>query len=207
MTDALQRLVDESEIRRVRRLWAFARDHGDWETVASLFHPEATVSISWHAGSATGFIEASRKMFGHAQPETRSKHWFGNDRLTLNGTRALLETDVEVRGRDLIDGHFFDFRYEGRFFDRFEERQGEWKIGAWTCIYDSDRLDPVVPGSVPASFFDGLKLSGIESRIAYMQFRQQKTGRPAAPVIVIGGTEAEAKLKRDAADWLAQAVS
>lgn len=201
MTDALQRLVDESEIRRIRRLWAFARDQGDWETVASLFHPGAAVSISWYNGPAEGFVAASRKIFGQARPETRSKHWFGNDRLTLNGNRATLETDVEVRGRDLIDGKLFDFRYEGRFFDRFEKRGGAWKIAQWTCLYDSDHMAPTVPGSVPASFFDEVKLTGVESRIAFMQLRQKKTGRPSAPVI-IGGTEAEAALKRDAALWL-----
>jgi hypothetical protein len=204
MTDALQRLIDESEIRRIRRLWAFARDQGDWETVATLFHPEATVSISWYAGSAAGFIEASKKMFGHAKPETSSKHWFGNDRLTLNGTRATLETDIEVRGRDYIENYLFDFTYEGRFFDRFEKRDGAWKIAQWTCLYDKDRLDPVVPGSVPEAFFEGIELTGIESRVAYMRLRQKKGGRPAAPSIVIGGTEAEAKLKRDAQDWLKQ---
>jgi SnoaL-like domain len=207
MTDALQRLVDESEIRRIRRLWAFARDQGDWDTVASLFHPEATVSISWYSGTAAGFVEASRKMFGHTRPETRSKHWFGNDRLILNGTRATLETDIEVRTRDLIDGLLFDFTYDGRFFDRFEERQGAWKIAQWTCLYDSDRAAPAVPGAIPPGFFDGIELTGVESRVAYMRFRQKKTGRPAAASIVIGGTEAEAELKREAAAWLRQGAS
>jgi hypothetical protein len=207
MTDALQRLVDESEIRRIRRLWAFARDQGDWDTVATLFHPNAPVSISWYSGNAEGFVEASRKMFGHTKPETRSKHWFGNDRLTLNGTRATLETDIEVRTRDLIEGRLFDFTYDGRFFDRFEKRDGAWKIAQWTCLYDSDRAAPAVPGDIPAGFFDGLALTGVESRVAYMRFRQKKTGRPAAASIVIGGTEAEAQLTREAAAWLRQATS
>jgi hypothetical protein len=206
MSDALQRLVDESEIRRIRRLWAFARDQGDWDTVASLFHPNAPVSISWYNGNAEGFVENSRRMFGKGKPETRSKHWFGNDRLTLNGDRALLETDVEVRARDNIDGVLFDFTYEGRFFDRFEKRSGAWKIAQWTCLYDADRVAPVVPGTIPPAFFDGLEVSGVESRLAYMRFRQQKLSRPSVPVI-IGGTEAEAKLKEDAANWLRQGAS
>ena len=206
MSDALQRLVDESEIRRIRRLWAFARDQGDWDTVASLFHPDAPVSISWYNGNAEGFVANSRKMFGHTKPETRSKHWFGNDRLSLNGMRALLETDTEVRARDNIDGVLFDFTYEGRFFDHFEKRGGAWKIAQWTCLYDCDRVAPVVPGTIPPGFFDGLELSGIESRIAYMRLRQKKTGRPSAPV-VIGGTEAETKLKADAAAWLRHGTS
>jgi hypothetical protein len=203
MTDAPQRLIDESEIRRIRHLWAFARDQGDWDTVATLFHPEATVSISWYSGLASGFVAASRKMFGDIRPEVRSKHWFGNDRLTLNGTRATLETDIEVRTRDLIDGYFFDFTYEGRFFDRFEKRDGAWKIEQWTCLYDSDHAAPAIPGKMPPGFFDGVEMSGVESRIAYMRFRQNKVGRPGVPV-VIGGTEAEAKLKREAAAWLEQ---
>ena len=206
MSDALQRLVDESEIRRVRRLWAFARDQGDWETVASLFHPGAPVSISWYNGNAEGFVENSRRMFGQGKPETRSKHWFGNDRLSLNGDRALLETDVEVRARDNIAGVLCDFTYEGRFFDRFEKRDGAWKIAQWTCLYDSDRVAPAVPGTFPPGFFDGIAMAGVESRIAYMRFRQEKLNRPSVPVI-IGGSEAEAKLKADAASWLRQGAS
>jgi hypothetical protein len=206
MSDALQRLVDESEIRRIRRLWAFARDQGDWDTVATLFHPGAPVSISWYNGNAEGFVENSRRMFGHNKPEVRSKHWFGNDRLTLNGNRALLETDVEVRARDMIDGVLFDFTYEGRFLDRFEKRNGAWKIAQWTCLYDADRVAPAIPGTIPPGFFDGLALTGVESRTAYMRFRQQKMDRPGVPVIT-GGTAEEAKLKEDAAHWLHQATT
>jgi hypothetical protein len=206
MSDALQRLVDESEIRRIRRLWAFARDQGDWDTVATLFHPNAPVSISWFNGTAEGFVENSRKLFGHNKPEVRSKHWFGNDRLTLNGNRALLETDIEVRARDDIGGVLFDFTYEGRFFDRFEKRNGAWKIAQWTCLYDSDKVAPTVLGTIPPGFFDGLEMRGVESRIAYMRFRQKKMNRPGVPVI-IGSTPEEAKLKEDAAHWLGQATA
>ena len=203
MSDA-QRVADENEILRIRRLWAFSRDQGDWETVKMLFHPGATVSISWFAGTAEGFIEASKMMFGAMGAAQRSKHWFGNHRVSLNGARALLEIDVEVRGRDYIGEHLFDFTYQERFFDRFEKRAGAWKITQWTCIYDKDRFDPVVPGCVPASFFDGLKLDGPESGIAFMRFRQLKGGRPAAAGIVIGGSESEARLKHAGEAWLAQ---
>jgi len=206
MSDASQRLVDESEIRRIRRLWAFARDQGDWDTVASLFHPNAPVWVSWYKGDAEGFVENSRRMFGQGKPETRSKHWLGNDRVSINGDRGLLETDVEVRARDAIDGLLFDFTYEFRFFDRFEKRNGTWKIAQWTCLYDSDRVAPAVPGTIPQGFFDGIEINGIESRIAYMRFRQKKLNRPGVPVI-IGGTAEEAKLKEDAADWLRQGAS
>jgi hypothetical protein len=200
----LQNLADESEILRIRRLWAFSRDEGDWETVKTLFHPDAMVAISWYTGTALGFVEASKKMFGNAKPGIRSKHWFGNYRLSLHKTRALLETDIEVRGRDFVGEYLFDFLYEGRFFDRFEKRDGVWKIAQWTCVYDRDRLDPVIPGSVPASFFEGVKFDGLDAPIAFMQFRQRKTGRPAVPVI-IGGTDAETKLKSDAHAWLKKA--
>ena len=206
MTDAaLQRLIDESEILRIRRLWAFSRDQGDWETVKTLFHPGAPGSISWFTGTAEGFVEASKKLFGQGRrPETSSRHAFGNHRITLHSARALLEIDVEVRARDWIDGHLFDFVFEGRFFDRFERRDGAWKIAQWTCLYDKDRIEPVVPGSVPQSFYDGVELEGPESATAWMRFRQKKVGRPSAPVI-IGGSAAEKKLKADAKAWLEQA--
>jgi len=202
MTDQ-NRIADQHEILRVRRLWAFARDQGDWETVKTLFHPDATVSISWYAGSAEGFVEASKKMFGRRRPGTRVKHWFGNYRVSLVRTRAFVEMDFEGRVREYIDGHLFDVTFEGRFFDRFEKRSGAWKIAHWTAVYDNDRLTPVVPGSVPASFYDGLSFTDSDAATASWRFFLKKTGRPAYPMVV-GGSDAEAALRCKIDLWLGQ---
>ena len=67
-SERLQRMIDEYEIARVRRLWAFSRDHNDWSALESCFHPDATVIISWYAGSARASSNARR---GRQEPQAR----------------------------------------------------------------------------------------------------------------------------------------
>ena len=196
-------LVDEFEVRRVRQLWAFSRDHGEWETMRACFHPDATVLVSWFAGAASDFVARTEKMWAERRPEERSKHWFGNQRARISGDRALLETDALVLGRDLLDNHLFDFTIYGRMYDRIERRAGTWRILRMVFIYDKDRLDPVVPGSVPVSYFDTMPVSGPESGVAFMRFRQTKKGRTVPPNIIIGGSDGERRLKAEAEAWLA----
>jgi hypothetical protein len=199
----IQQMLDEDAVRRVRLTWAFARDSGEWDAMRACFHPDATVCVSWYSGPASTFFERTIAMSTDRRPEERSKHWFGNSRVWLKGDRALLEIDTMVLGRDHFEGHLFDFIWYMRMYDRIERRQGQWKILRMTAIYDKDRLDPVVPGSVPASFFAGVKLAGPDSGIAMMRFRTEKKGRTVPPDIVLGGTAGEQKLRAEAQAWLA----
>ena len=198
----MARLVDEFEVRRVRQVWAFSRDHGEWETMRACFHPDATVLVSWFSGTAQNFMERTVAMAAERGPEERSKHWFGNQRTQIKGDRAILETDAMVLGRDVLDGYLFDSTFYVRMYDRMERRQGVWRILRMVVIYDKDRLDPVVPGAVPASYFAQVPVKGPESGIAFMRFRQTTKGRIVPPDIVLGGTDGERRLKQEAEAWL-----
>jgi hypothetical protein len=198
----MARLVDEFEVRRVRQVWAFSRDHGEWETMRACFHPDATVLVSWFSGTAQNFMERTVAMAAERGPEERSKHWFGNQRTQIKGDRAILETDAMVLGRDVLDGYLFDSTFYVRMYDRVERRQGVWRILRMVVIYDKDRLDPVVPGAVPASYFAQVPVKGPESGIAFMRFRQTKKGRIVPPDIVLGGTDGERRLKQETEAWL-----
>ncbi len=192
----------EHEIRRVRRIWAFSRDQGDWDTLAACFHDDATVNISWYCGPAAGFIARAKESAAHQQPGESSKHWFGNFRVRVRGGRAVLESDVQILTRDLLDGHLVDCASFGRFIDLFEERDGAWRIARWSAIYEKDRLDPVIPGSLPPAFFAGLDLAAANGNGACMRLRVTKKGRAVAPTMVLAGTEAEARLRDEGEDWL-----
>src|SRR5882757_8723259 len=54
------------------------------------------------------------------------------------------ETDVLILIREFIDATLFDYTSYARFYDLLEKRAGIWRIVEWNCIYDKDRLDPVV---------------------------------------------------------------
>jgi len=198
----LARLADEFEVRRVRQVWAFSRDHGEWDTMRACFHPDASVLVSWFSGPATDFMARTVTMWNERRPEERSKHWFGNQRARIKGDRAILETDAMVMGRDFLDDYLFDFVFYCRMYDRIERRQGVWRILRMVVIYDKDRLDPVVPGSVPASYFEQMPVRGADSGVAFMRFRQTRRGRTVPPNIVLGGSDGERRLKQDAEAWL-----
>jgi hypothetical protein len=205
-TNATDAMRDEYEIQRVRRIWAYSRDHCDWDRLTDCFHSDATVMISWYSGSALGFVERSKQAAATRKPEERSQHWLGNFEATIRGNRALLESDVQILSRDYLDGILFDCVCYGRFLDRFERRDGVWRIAEWTCIYDKDRLDPVLPGAVPASFYDILEVSGEDSSCAFMRLRQKKKGRTVPSGLIMGGSAAEHALKQKGAEWLRAAA-
>jgi hypothetical protein len=203
MSDEIQKLLDQEEIRNVRRMWAYGRDMREWDLLRSVFHPDATVHVSWFKGQATEFVQRSSELAKLTRPGEHNKHWLGNMRTTLRGTRAIQETDIQVLVRAFIGEHLFDNTAWGRFYDRFEKRNGRWKILQMTCIYEKDRLDPVVPGSVPASFFEGLTLTEPGFECSFMKFRLAKLGREGIPV-VLSRSEDENRLRSAAEQWLVE---
>ena len=148
MTDEsseLAKALDQIQIFNVRRAWAFSLDLGEWDRLRSCFHPDASITVSWYSGPLDGFIDRSRALMASRKPEEHRKHWLGNMRSEINGTRAVLETDVLILIREFIDATLFDYTSYARFYDLLEKRAGVWRIVEWNCIYDKDRLDPVAP--------------------------------------------------------------
>src|ERR1700675_1779884 len=124
----MNRMLAEYEVRRVRQVWAFARDNGEWETMRACFHSDATVCVAWYTGPVSTFLERTIEMAAERRPEELSKRWFGNSRVSVNGDRAILETDAMVLNRSYFDGHLFDFTIYLRLYDRLERRERQWKI-------------------------------------------------------------------------------
>ena len=197
------RALDELQICDVRRRWAFALDLGEWDTLQSCFHPDASVNVSWYSGPVAGFIERSKTMVGGRKPEEHRKHWLGNMRTEISGTRAVLETDVLLLIREFIDENLFDYTSYARFYDLLEKRDGVWRILDWTCIYDKDRLDPVIPAWDASNVYSQAVLEGPDSGFAFMKLRQAKRGRSVPESVVIRDSEGERALRRRGGDWLA----
>jgi SnoaL-like domain len=193
-------------ICEVRKAWAFNLDLGEWDALRACFHPDASITVSWYSGPVDGFIERSKAMTAGRKAEEHRKHWLGNMRCEVKDTRAVLETDVLILIREFIDGSLFDYTSYARFYDLFERRAGAWRIREWNCIYDKDRLDPVVPAWDAAAVYAQVVLEGPRSGFAFMALRQSKRGRTIPDEVVIRDTEAERKLRRRGEDWLTGAV-
>jgi len=73
-----------------------------------------------------------------------------------------------------MDGYEFDFQTWSVSVDQFEKRNGSWRIVKRLNIYEKDRVDPHVPGSVPQSYFDALDLSRYPAAIRYHRYRNER---------------------------------
>ncbi|MNC93888.1 hypothetical protein D3C83_106180 [compost metagenome] len=60
----------------------------------------------------------------------------------------------------------------------------------------------MIPGSVPASFYDQVDLTGPESGFAFMRFRQTKKGRTIPAGLPLAGSAEETTLRAAAKGWL-----
>jgi hypothetical protein len=197
-----QAMLDEHEISRVVADWGFARDGGDWEALKACFHPDATVEIMWITGLAHDFAD-SLKNRPPLKPGEHIKHQVGAPQVHLNGGRAVSECHLILFSRIFIDDFAFDFTAWGRFFDLFEKRGGEWRISKRTAIYEKDRMDPVQPEKIPASFYDSVQLEGYPPECRYMCYRHEKHGRKMASKIMTAYSAEERALREEGERWLA----
>jgi SnoaL-like domain len=123
-------------------------DRSDADLVLAAFHEDA---IDNHFGvvlpfrEAIGTLKAARS--GSAPSKTTSMHSIGNVLIELDGDIARCETYVTVVVRIPRDDDAIDWTHAGRYVDRFERRNGEWRIAYRTVVYDLERFDNVVPAS------------------------------------------------------------
>lgn len=142
MNPELQRLLDEADIRAVVNRYARGVDRRDWDLVRSCYHPDAQEDRGRYRGGVDGFIEWLRQaVAGYAS----TSHHIATQNIELDGDLAWVESYClalhRTPGRD--GGRAVDRLIPCRYFDRFERRDGEWRIAARTNVYDPGREDPV----------------------------------------------------------------
>jgi hypothetical protein len=201
-SDNFQTMLDQHQIAEVLTSWGHCRDKDEWDTLASCFHEDATIHISWISGSAKDFIERSKKMNAEHLPGEHAKHFIGGARVRVNGMRAVSECHVDLMTRQFVDGYEFDFEVWSRFLDLFEKRDGVWRISNRTAIYEKDRMDAVRPETVPESFYALMELDGFPLECRFHCFRQEKRGWQSMKDIVSSGGKQEAEVRGQAEDWL-----
>jgi hypothetical protein len=146
----LQRLADRVAIQDCVHRYARGIDRRDWDFLASAFHPDATI----HQGDFSGTIEEMlvNVAIRHAAIE-QSAHLLTNVLIEFDNTNgAVVETyylaylrndalPAIVRTALLGDGApesgKIDMRSLGRYIDRFERRDGQWRIAKRICIAET----------------------------------------------------------------------
>jgi hypothetical protein len=138
----LRALLDERAIREVLVRYCRGVDRCDEALLRSVYHPDATDEHGPFRGSGDEF--ASFVVTTLRQHFDATMHVVGNVAIELDGDAAGVESGVVAYhageapggGRHLVT-------VGGRYLDRFERRDGEWKIARRVVVIDWSVVQPV----------------------------------------------------------------
>ena len=142
--DELQVLLDKQAITEVIYRYGRSMDRLDRDLGYSVFWPEATADYheQMYQGTGHGFVDMVMKAHLHF---TAHSHQFSNILIEVDGDTARSETYGDVTLRRVDDeGRCTDVRNLCRYVDRWERRNGEWRIIARAYLHDFDASGPAV---------------------------------------------------------------
>ena len=143
-TRKLQQLLDKQEITEQLYNYARSMDRLDAEVGKACFHPDAMADYGAQMFQGAGHDFIDMCMAAHLHFLSHS-HQFSNILIWLDGDDARSETygDVTLRRRD-ADGGLIDSRNLGRYIDRWQKRDGTWRISDRKFVLDFDQSGPAV---------------------------------------------------------------
>lgn len=122
----IEQLLDRREIEDVIISYARGADRGDADLIAAAYHPDA---IEDHGGTflgpASDYVAMLRKVLPGAP---RMSHIVTNVSIALDGDHAASETYFLTFSRRDTGPEPFDSLTMARLMDRWERRDGAWKI-------------------------------------------------------------------------------
>lgn len=140
---ALQRLLDKDQIYEVVCRYARGVDRGDEAMVRSTYHVDAYDDHVDYRGDIDGFILWLREIF---EGYENSMHFLGNCLIEFAGPDvAMVETSFASRrlrkpeGDEVVGLGPNDMicrQAWGRYLDRMERRDGEWRIAKRVTVTD-----------------------------------------------------------------------
>ncbi|MTB88965.1 nuclear transport factor 2 family protein [Aeromicrobium senzhongii] len=124
-------------------MYSYARgtDRCDPDLIADAYHEDAWDDHGNFRGGRDVVVDT---IVGRGAAARASMHHLGNVLIELLGDTAHVETYF-MACQDLeIDGARFTRMRAGRYLDRFERRDGRWRVAHRTVVDDWSRLDEVV---------------------------------------------------------------
>lgn len=145
---ALRELAAKQAIYELSCRYMRALDRLDGELLASVFHPDATVNYGFFKGRAAEFVDfAMRALASHHA----NHHMIGQVLIEVRGEHAEGEVYFQAFHRIVEAGAESDLFISGRYVDRYELRDGAWKIAFRSELNDWARTEPAADGYFLAS--------------------------------------------------------
>jgi hypothetical protein len=155
MDDTLRRLQDRYEIQEVILRYCRSLDRLDRKGLESCFHPDSQHNHSYVGPSST-FCDFA---FEVLQACVATHHQLGNISIRVHGDLAFADSYFTAYHRigDTPSAAFAgaqpgeDVIIGGRYIDRFERRDGEWRIARRFGVHDWQRYET----AADHGFYDG----------------------------------------------------
>jgi hypothetical protein len=135
-------LVAQAEIRDVLARYTRGIDRMDRELVLSCYHPGAFDDHGAFRGTREQFADWVEQALSYFDA---TMHFLGQQLIEVDGDRARSETYcVAYHRRATRDGELGHDLWMGlRYVDRFERREGAWRISDRRCAFDWTRRDAI----------------------------------------------------------------
>ena len=177
----LANLLDRQDILDCLIRFSRGMDRFDREMFLSAFHPDATIAAGPFVGGPVALCDWSFKL--HEQGQTSTHHNLLNHSCEIDGEIAHTETYYLFVGRNRDETNWIA---GGRYIDRLERRDGEWKIALRTNAIEWSGMVPTLP--IPFADVPDVNLNGAPSRAkADPSYRRPLTNR-RDPQIPSGST-------------------
>jgi hypothetical protein len=154
-------LLAREQIREALARYARGVDRLDLDLALSAFHHDAVD----HHGKSVGNPETTLpEVFERLRAHQAGSHFLCSSSITLQSvTTAAVETYAVGFHRLAGDAGPRDLQIGLRYVDRFESRDGEWRIAERHVIEDWRRVDGVGQGVPPSAFEAGVRGSADRS--------------------------------------------
>jgi len=152
----LRALLDKQDIQDVLARYVRAIDRRDEALLRSVFHADAVDHHVGHRHTASEFCAWAIEFVGAMGPVA---HYLSPPLIELDGDVALSECYALAFHRLTHAGETFDNLIGARVLDRFERRDGSWRIAWRRVVYDWNR-DMAVSETWGRGFFPGFHAEG-----------------------------------------------
>ncbi|MBF6603065.1 MAG: nuclear transport factor 2 family protein [Sphingorhabdus sp.] len=132
--EKLQELLDKEEIFALSSTYMRGLDRLEPDLVRSVYHDDATDDRGFFQGGPDAFVDfAMQALAGHKA----NHHMLGQASIDVEGDVAFGEIYFQAYHRTIEDGAEMDFVVIGRYVDRYEKRDGCWKIAHRSELNDA----------------------------------------------------------------------
>ncbi|HJP67352.1 MAG TPA: nuclear transport factor 2 family protein, partial [Sphingomicrobium sp.] len=135
-----EELYNKFKIQEQLHRWSRGADRNDTDVMNSVFHPDANINYKYRTGTVGEFIPW---VFEFHLTLVATAHILFNLLIRLDGENAYSEVGVDCRIRYEGESGLTDFSSLARYLDRWERRNGVWKIIDRVSVLDSYGTLPV----------------------------------------------------------------